>query len=159
MIEDSSGLWKYLDADMRSLIRDGEFLVEDSLRHTDAPPTDFSYLVFPFAKLYEGFLKKLFRDTGIISDRDYKSDHFRIGKVLSPNIARILGPRSAYTLISDKFGDQLAARLWHTWKDGRNMVFHYFPHNFKRLSRNDAVSLIRIITNTMKESVELFGVG
>jgi hypothetical protein len=144
---------------MRSLIRDGEFLVEDSLRHTDAPPTDFSYLVFPFAKLYEGFLKKLFRDTGIISDRDYKSDHFRIGKVLSPNIARILGPRSAYTLISDKFGDQLAARLWHTWKDGRNMVFHYFPHNFKRLSRNDAVSLIRIITNTMKESVELFGVG
>lgn len=159
MIEESSRLWQYLSPDMRSLIRDGEFLVEDSIRHPDAPPTDFSYLVFPFAKLYEGFLKKLFLDTGIITERDYHSDHFRIGKVLSPNLVRRLGFRSAYGLVSDRYGRELAARLWHVWKEGRNLVFHYFPHNFRRLTRLQAIELINTLTNTMAESVEIFRVG
>lgn len=158
MIEESSRLWQYLGPDMRSLLRDGEFLVADSARHTN-PPTDFSYIVFPFAKLYEGFLKKLFLDVGIISDREYHSDHFRIGKVLSPNLARRLGDRSAYGGISAKYGVELAARLWHTWKEGRNLVFHYFPHNFRRLTRVEAVELVNTLVNTMSESVEILGVG
>ena len=148
---------------MQALARDGEFLVEDSLRHTaDGLPAgrqDFSYLVFPFAKLYEGFLKKLFLDAGIITDREYHSDHFRIGKVLSPNLARRLGAKSAYAQISDRYGRELAARLWHTWKEGRNLVFHYFPHNYRRLTREEAVELINTLTHTMMESVEIFGVG
>lgn len=159
MIEPSSRLWQYMSPDMQALLRDGEFLVEDSLRHHDAPPTDFSYIVFPFAKLYEGFLKKLFLDGGIITEQDYHSDHFRIGKVLSPNLARRLGPRSAYQSISDRYGRELAARLWHTWKEGRNMVFHYFPHNFRRLTRADAIYLVDTLTHTMTEAVEILGVG
>lgn len=159
MIEPTSRLWLYLSPDMQALLRDGEFLVEDSARHTDEPPTDFSYLVFPFAKLYEGFLKKLFLDAKIITERDYHSDHFRIGKVLSPNLARRLGERSAYGEISTRYGNQLAARLWHTWKEGRNLVFHYFPHNLRSLSRESALELINTLTNTMTESVEIFRVG
>lgn len=151
----SETLERYLTPDMRALAADGEFLIGDSARHTDAPPTDFSYLVFPFAKLYEGFLKKIFLDTRIITERDYHSDHFRIGKVLSPNLARRLAARSAYQTISDRYGKELAARLWHTWKEGRNLVFHYFPHNFRRLSRPAAIELTSTIINTMTESVSL----
>lgn len=153
MIEETSQLWQYLSPDMRSLVRDGEFLITDSVRHPDTPPTDYSYLVFPFAKLYEGFLKKLFLDAKIISDREYKSDHFRIGKVLSPNMVRRLGERSAYRQISDRYGDQLAARLWHTWKEGRNMVFHYFPHNYRSLTRPAAVEVVNQLLGTMREAV------
>ncbi len=159
MIETFGRLWRYVSPQMQSLARDGDFLIEDSLRHTDDPPTDFSYLVFPFAKLYEGFLKQLFLDSHIITERDYQSDHFRIGKVLSPNLARRLGPRSAYALISNRYGNELAARLWHTWKEGRNLVFHYFPHNFRRLTRQEAVEIIRKLLQTMTECVEIFGVG
>ena len=97
-------------------------------------------------------------DVNIISERDYHSDHFRIGKVLSPNMAGILGVRSAYKLISDKYGVELAARLWHTWKEGRNLVFHYFPHNYRSLSRPVAIELVNVITNTMKEAVEILQV-
>lgn len=165
MIETSSRLWQYLSPDMQALLRDGEFLVEDSTRHntpplasSGAPPTDFSYIVFPFAKLYEGFLKKLFLDAGIISQRDYRSDHFRIGKVLSPNLARRLGARSAYAQISNRYGNELAAHLWHAWKEGRNLVFHYFPHNFRRLTRDQAIELINTLTNTMTESIEILRV-
>ncbi len=159
MMEETSPLWRYLSQDMRALIRDGEFLVEDSLRHTPplassgARPTDYSYLVFPFAKLYEGFLKKLFVDAAIITEREYHSDHYRIGKTLSPNMARRLGNRSAYKQISDRYGDQLAARLWHSWKEGRNLVFHYFPHNLRSLSRPAAVELIHQMVGTMSEAV------
>lgn len=149
----------YLDPDMKALLRDGEFLVGDSARHQASALTDFSYIVFPFAKLYEGFLKKLFLDAGIIDEGEYYSDHFRIGKALSPNLAKKLGTQSAYQQISDRYGNELAARLWHTWKEGRNLVFHYFPHNFRRLSRDQAIEIIHIMTNTMKESVEIFKVG
>lgn len=159
MIEESSKLWRYLAPEMRALLRDGEFLVEDSLRHSDSPPTDFSYLVFPFAKLYEGFLKKVLLDTHIIADRDYHSDHFRIGKILSPNLVGELREKSAYKQISDRYGVALAARLWHTWKEGRNLVFHYFPHNFRSLTRPQAIEIINTLLNSMKESVEIFGLG
>jgi len=159
MIEETSKLWHYLSPDMRALARDGEFLIADSIRHTPplassgAGPTDFSYLVFPFAKLYEGFLKKLFLDAKIISEREYHSDHYRIGKALSPNLVRQLADRSAYKQITDRYGDQLAARLWHTWKDGRNLVFHYFPHNLRSLSRSAAVEHVNQLVGTMHEAV------
>lgn len=155
MIEETSRFWQYLSPDMRSLVRDGEFLETDSLRHHDAEPTDFSYIVFPFAKLYEGFLKKLFLDAGIISEREYHSDHFRIGKALSPNLVRQLADRSAYKQISDRYGVELAARLWHTWKEGRNLVFHYFPHNYRSLRRSEAVELVNQLVGTMREAVEI----
>lgn len=158
MMEESSRLWQYLSPNARQLVRDGEFLISDSLRHKDTPPTDFSYIVFPFAKLYEGFLKQLFLDTGIIEEREYHSDHFRLGKVLSPNLVRRLGDRSAYGQISTKYGKELAARIWHTWKEGRNLVFHYFPHNYRQLTRAQAVEIVETITNTMAELVNVMDI-
>ena len=60
---------------------------------------NFSFVVFPFAKAYEGFLKKAFLGVGFISRLDYISDHFRLGKVLSPNLVEKLGERSVYKKI------------------------------------------------------------
>src|SRR3989304_5649251 len=127
MIPVGSLLWQYLSPEQRALVSDGVFLLEDSKKHFDEEPTDYSYLVFPFAKLYEGFLKQLFKDLGIIEERQFYSNHYRIGKALSPNIMRRLGKRSAYHEIEQRFGRALADRLWNTWKEGRNLVFHYFP--------------------------------
>ena len=155
MISEGSLLWQYLSPDERSLARDGQFLVEDTARHKDAEPTDFSYLVFPFAKLYEGFLKQLFKDLGIIEERQFYSNHYRIGKALSPNIMRRLGKRSAYHEIEQRFGRALADRLWNTWKEGRNLVFHYFPHNYHALTLIQAKNLIQSIVTAMEEAVRV----
>jgi len=153
MISEESLLWQYLSPDERSLARDGQFLVDDTARHKDAEPTDFSYLVFPFAKLYEGFLKQLFKDLGIIDDRQFYSNHYRVGKALSPNIMRRLGKRSAYHEIEQRFGLALADRLWNTWKEGRNLVFHYYPHNIRALTLADAKAIIVQIVDTMEHAV------
>lgn len=153
MILEGSVLWNYLSVSQRVLAGDGAFLLSDSVNHVDQEPTDYSYLVFPFAKLYEGFLKDLFLDLKIIELRDYNSDHFRIGKALSPNMARRLGRKSAYEQIVLRFGKDLATRMWHTWKNGRNLVFHYFPHNYRALTLEQARHLIVLLTETMEQAV------
>ncbi len=152
-IKQGSALWNYLSQPKRVLAGDGSFLLHDSVNHANEEPTDYSYLVFPYAKLYEGFLKDLFLDLDIIDIRDYESDHFRIGKALSPNLAKKLGRRSAYEQIVTRFGKDLATRLWHTWKNGRNLVFHYFPHNYRALSIEQAKVLIQMIIETMDQAV------
>lgn len=155
MIKPDSLLWQYLSETQRQLVADGVALIEDRKRHPNEALSDYSYLVFPFAKLYEGFLKRLFRDLGIIHERDYESTHFRLGKVLSPNLVRRLRGRSAYGAVTMRFGETLATRLWNTWKQGRNLVFHYFPHNVSRLSFLEAQNIIRMIVETMSEAVRV----
>lgn len=143
-----------MSPEQHSLARDGTLLLADHLEHPNEKIGDYSYLVFPFSKLYEGFLKQLFRDLKIISDRDYRSDHYRIGRSLSPNLTRRLGGRSAYGQVEERFGKELADRLWYAWKEGRNLVFHYFPHNFRALDLKQAQTLIDLISSVMEEAVE-----
>ena len=153
MIPKASVLWQYMSPQQRILAGDGEFLLNDSSHHVPPEPTDYSYLVFPFAKMYEGFMKQLLRDVGIITDEDYKSEHFRIGKALSPTLANRLGPRSAYAQLQARYSKDLATRLWHTWKESRNLVFHYFPHNYRALTRDQAMLLIQNISDAMEQAV------
>jgi hypothetical protein len=152
LVKPGSLLWQYLSPQQRVLIEDGEFLLADSLVHVNQEPTDYSYIVFPFAKMYEGFLKQLFLDLDIISENQYYSDRFRIGKALSPNFARSQN-YSVYREIEQRFGKGLATRMWHIWKDGRNLVFHYFPHNYRALTRSQAEALIHNLVETMEEAV------
>lgn len=159
MIAEGSRLWNYLSPSKRVLAGDGAFLLADSQNHRDEEPTDYSYIVFPFAKLYEGFLKQLFRDLGIISDRDYRGEFYRIGKALSPGFAYRLKGKSAYYAIEKRFGKALVTRLWHTWKNGRNLIFHYFPDNYHALTLDHAKELVALIVSTMEEAIEKTGVG
>lgn len=148
-----SDLWQYLSPEQKKLASDGQLLIEDCDLHPNEKLSDYSYLVFPFAKLYEGFLKQLFLDLGIINDRDYHSDHFRIGKVLSPNLVKRLGSRSAYGLVRQRYGENLANEFWRTWKEARNLVFHYFPHNYRALNHDEALRLVMMIEKLMNKAV------
>lgn len=115
---------------------------------------DYSFLVFPFAKAYEGFLKQLFKDTKLISHLDYISDHLRLGKLMSPNLIGRLGEKSLYKKIKDRTGEELAQKVWSVWKIGRNQIFHYFPHNVKAISFQEAEKIITEILETMQDSYE-----
>lgn len=150
--------WSYLTSEQRTLAEDGAFLVEDSIRHKDQEPTDYSYLVFPYAKLYEGFLKDIFLDLGIISPIEYTSNRFRIGKVLNPNIVKQLQGKSAFGQIRNRYGLPLAELLWHAWREGRNLVFHYFPGNLRMLSRGQAIATIQLLIDAMAAVLQQTGV-
>lgn len=152
-IDSKSPLWKYLSEGQRGLLEQGFYLLDDLNQHTNIHITDYSYLVFPFAKAYEGYLKQMFRDLGFISPHDYESDHFRIGKVLNPTLEHSLRKMSVYDKVVRRSGDgALAENLWFTWKRGRNLVFHYFPHNLRALTLEEAKDIIQNILTTMEDA-------
>ncbi len=144
--------WEYLSQSQKDLIQEGGYLLNDIIKNQSYQFKDYSFLIFPYAKAYEGFLKELFKDTKLISHLDYISDHLRLGKLLSPNLVGRLGDRSLYKKIKEKTSAELADQIWQTWKVGRNQVFHYFPHNFKAVSYQEAEQIITQLINTMEEA-------
>jgi len=155
LIPRNSVLWEYLSSEQKGLVEDGELLVEYAHKMSHGV-SDYSYLVFPFSKAYEGFLKKLFLDMKLMRPEDYYGEDVRIGKILNPHFVKEYG--SVYNKVCKKgFEDgenKVAERLWDTWKKGRNLVFHYFPHNFRRLSYNEAKEIIEEIISSMTFAME-----
>ncbi len=150
----TSEFWQYLSQSQKDLIREGQYLMEEVVKDNAYQFKDYSFLVFPFAKAYEGFLKQIFKDIGFISRLDYISDHLRLGKLMSPNLIGKLGERSLYFKIESRSGRDLADKVWNVWKRGRNQIFHYFPHNLKAISFEEATTIVNEIIETMEEIYE-----
>ncbi len=149
--------WEYLSQPQKDLISEGEYLMNEIIRDQSYKFKDYSFLIFPYAKAYEGFLKQIFKDINFISHLDYISDHLRLGKLMSPNLIGRLGDRSLYKKIQEKTNQEFAEKVWETWKIGRNQIFHYFPHNLKAVSFGEAEKIIGRIVTTMEEVYEKLG--
>lgn len=142
-------VWPYISLSQKDLIQEGFFLAEAvSNKHFK----DYSFYVFPFAKAFEGYLKQLFLDVGFISHLDYISNHFRLGKYLSPHLVHRLGERSIYLQIREYSSEEMAKNIWNIWSRGRNEIFHYYPHNIRRIDLMEAQSLSYSFLRTMIEA-------
>ncbi|MFA9288261.1 MAG: hypothetical protein ACEQSA_00070 [Weeksellaceae bacterium] len=146
-------IWAYLSETQKDLILEGKYVMEMSEKAAHQFK-DYSFLVFPFAKAYEGFLKQLFLDVGFITHLDYISDHFRLGKFLSPHLTHKLGEQSLYVQVINHSSQELADKIWNTWKYGRNEIFHYYPHNLKRITLQGAEETNTDMLRTMIEAYE-----
>lgn len=154
--------WGYVHEDLRELIRQSWLLLE-VVREREGNPAnggqkfhDYAFVVFPAAKAYEGFLKTLFHDLGFISDDDFYGKRFRIGKALNPSLERQLREReSVYDKLVDFCqGKDLADKLWDTWKEGRNLLFHWFPNEKNVISFEEAEQRIDKILDAMDSAFE-----
>ncbi len=155
-INQQSFFWRYISASQKALLIEGLYLYQNAIKKKDKKISDYSYLVFPFAKAYEGFLKKIFLDMGFISQKEYQSDYFRIGKALNPNLEKRLRKFSVYEkIVSFTHNENIAQELWLVWKKGRNQVFHYFPHNIKALSFSEAEKIINDILIVMEKMTRI----
>lgn len=144
--------WTYLSQTQKDLILQGDYLINDVIKHGNYTFKDYSFTIFPYAKAYEGYLKQLFLDLKFISHLDYISDHIRLGKLLSPFLVERLGDRSLYKRIQLVASTQLSEKLWNTWKNGRNQIFHYFPHNVKAVDFEEAQKIISDILESMEDA-------
>jgi hypothetical protein len=153
VIHRESTLWEYLPVEIRGLIEDGEkVLTFVQMNHEKAEITDYSFLVFPFSKAYEGFLKRFLLDVKLIKQEDYYSDDIRIGRILNPGFVKEKG--NVFNRICDhSSGQEVPKKLWSVWKKGRNLVFHYFPHNYRKLNYAEAVDIIGDIADAMNSAV------
>lgn len=125
--------WNYIHEDLRELLKQSFLLLDTAKKWRDSFPDihfhDYSFIVFPAAKAYEGFLKILFLDLGFITKDDFYGKRFRIGKALNPELEKRLRIKiGVYDKLVEFCKDpKLADLLWDTWKDCRNLIFHWFP--------------------------------
>lgn len=152
--------WSYLEADLQELLTESALLI-DQVKNWEVKFHDYSFIVFPTSKAYEGFLKKMFLDMGFISENDYYGKHFRIGKALNPQLeGRLRAKYSVYDRVVNYCGGKpLADELWDTWKSCRNLVFHWFPDERKAVSYEDAKAKVGKVINAMDAAFKDCKVG
>lgn len=151
--------WKFLGEDLQKLLKTSEFIyrvVEGwgaDLQGGEEAFDDYSFVVFPAAKAYEGFLKKLFLGLGFISEDDYYGKHFRIGKALNPSLPREMEKESVYSkIVAYCKGRKLADKLWETWRLSRNLTFHWFPNEKNAITLTEAKERFEMITDAIDEA-------
>lgn len=149
--------WGYVQKDIKELLTESVLLLNTAKKwekDNDASNDkfhDYSFVVFPAAKAYEGFLKTLFLDTGFITEEDYYGKRFRVGKVLNPSLDRSRYQRiSVYDKIVDYCGgDELARDLWNTWREARNLLFHWFPKEKNAVNLTEAEERLKMVIASM----------
>lgn len=145
----------------QSLYDQEKRLVENAIQlyereyELDSELKDYSFIVFPISKAYEGFLKRRFFDFKLIERKTYEGGRFRIGKALNPDVTE--RSRDKYWLFDDLSqlcGNQLARELWDTWLVCRNHVFHFYPLSDNSLSLESAGNYLLRVSNAMRTLIE-----
>ncbi len=145
--------WRYLEEPMQDLVKESYLLLEREEKSKDGLH-DYSFVVFPMAKAYEGFLKKLFWDLGLINKAQYQGDRFRVGKSLNPNLPKRYQWDWVYPgLVAKCKGEELPSRMWEVWKQARNRIFHFFPAHHRFISLDQARELVGEVSSTMEAAL------
>jgi len=95
----------------------------------------------------------LFLDLGLMREDEFYGDEIRIGRILNPNFMENNSSLYKDLCTHKKGGEDVSKKLWKAWRKGRNQVFHYFPHNFRRLSLNEALEIVHELITAMDQSV------
>ena len=146
----------YLSEGQKDLVKQAYSLLEESrIKNKQLGRDeyhDYSFVVFPMAKAYEGFLKKFFLDAGLIDDKTYQGDRFRIGKSLNPDLpSRHRGNWWLYGPLTDLCkGEKMPYQLWRAWKECRNLLFHFFPKHKHFINQQEAQKRVEQIEQAMR---------
>ena len=144
---------KYLfTAEQKNLVADIPLILQhlQNFNHI----CDYSFLVSPASKAYEGYLKDFFLRVGVIDTYAYKSDRFRVGKTLNPSLRYKRFSVYQKLIDLDAHGEELAEILWTAWKYGRNEIFHYFPGSLKNIDRPEAENRITLVFQAIIKSAK-----
>ncbi len=146
-----------LASTQKQLLEQSLYLIE-SFGNDGRQFYDYSFLVMPASKAYEGFIKDFLFGVNLISEKRYKGTRFRVGKALNPSLAAA-DPDEFEALFDDLvklFGsDYIPNQMWDAWKECRNQVFHYFHDFNKAISLFEAkqkvaqvISVIELVTSS-----------
>ncbi len=164
--------FSFLDHGQVDLLLQSRELYQREVKQPTSDYHDYSFVVFPMAKCFEGFLKKYLYSLDLISQASYEGDHFRIGKSLNPDLPEryrnhdwVVGALDQRLgVVSDgPYKEQRLSRvLWNCWKNSRNLLFHYFPQhqNFITLdqAKNRMSDIIYAIEAAMQCNQELHAI-
>jgi hypothetical protein len=160
---ETSAWYEYLDHGMQDLVRVAEALLRREVEEKNHTFHDYSFIVFPMAKAYEGFVKKFVFDLGIITDKQYRGEHFRIGKSLNPDLPVKYRKQDWVVEKLDAncekidggyyHGKLLSRVMWGEWKNSRNMLFHYFPEHVHFVTLEEAEKRLDRLAQVMETAM------
>jgi hypothetical protein len=148
LIADSLQLWRYHNdcRNEQELVGDNAKSIPDFYDH--------SFIVFPIAKAYEGFLKYYFFSVHVISKERYMSRELRIGRVFNPDLPeKFRGEEWIFDDVSRLCSHQMAQEMWDIWLTGRNHTFHYFPDNRHITTFEEAGALLKQFLHVMERAL------
>ena len=142
--------WSSLDPDLQSLFEQSVELTR-RVKYWEQHFVDYSFIVFPAAKAYEGFLKSFFFDMGFITREQYIGRRFRIGRALNPELEKKYKIKEGvYDKLSEYCNDPgLSEKLWLTWRESRNKLFHWFADEENVVSYPEAKERIEMIIDAI----------
>lgn len=146
--------WNYLSENQRDLLEQALLLLEREEGQGERVFHDYAFIVFPAAKAYEGFLKKLFLELGLITKGDYGGKRFRVGKSLNPSLPKRFRNKSwVWEKLCQKCGgDQLPQFLWKTWRESRNLIFHWWPKHENFITLQQARQKVNMIVEAIERA-------
>ncbi len=139
-----------LESSQQELLKMAYILYEREGKASSVELYDYSFVVFPVAKAYEGFLKQYLFELQLIDQRTFEGKRFRIGRALNPDIRE--NQQDEFWLYDDlelMCGKQVAHVLWQSWLQGRNRVVHFFPLEKHKISLSEAKERIEMMIETM----------
>ena len=117
--------------------------------------SDYAFVIFPMAKAYEGFLKSYIFSLGLIDEKTFKGNRFRIGRALNPDVSSNRQDEHwVFDDIAQMCGDSLSQQLWNTWLECRNRIFHYYPEKEDKVSLEKAEQHLELMGNAIKSALE-----
>lgn len=141
-----------LPADQQQLI-ELSFSLFEREKSLHSSLVDCSFIIFPMAKAYEGFLKIYLLEMGLISQKTFEGRRFRIGRALNPDIR--LSQRDEFWLydnVAANCGDAVARLLWNTWLECRNQVFHYFPNRNQYITLSEVEEYLFMMDSSISQA-------
>lgn len=145
--------WSFLEPTQQELLKQS-FLLLAWAKKNQARLSDFSFMVMPAAKAYEGYLKKFLFSLKLISPEDYNQDRFRIGKALNPELEAKFPDECLFNEVSRACDPQLARDIWDTWKRCRNRLLHYFPGEQQIFTLRESEERLQRIVDTIRKSYQ-----
>ncbi|HSW89464.1 MAG TPA: hypothetical protein VLH19_01170 [Patescibacteria group bacterium] len=146
--------YKFLEENGKVLARESFVLLEREERLGSNLP-DYSFIVFPIGKTYEGFIKLYLQRMGILNRPDYVDTRFRIGRALNPDVGE--RQKDEWWLFDDlerSCGTPVARQLWNAWIECRNHVFHYYIGQATLLNLDEARKKIDQVCSAMEVALQ-----
>ncbi len=149
---------QFVGSDIVDLYKDScrifELFEIDSLRTNDSYVSDYSFLLLPIAKSYEGILKRVLVEKGVISESKLlENPSVNVGAYLNP-----VGNEKIFNLLKDKARDKAIPHvIYSTYQECRNQILHYDQYRDNRItSFEDAKFYRRRILDAIDKAYQTF---
>jgi len=115
----------------------------------DVIADDYSFIAFPAAKAFEGYLKKLLIKLRLIKKSELKKDPFK-------TIGYLLNSEKFEKKVRDKRFRHIPKEVQVEWDKSRNYILHYDIDKIPKISKEDTDVRISAILKIIKESYNAF---